>query len=95
MTRPLRIEFAGALYHLTARGNAQQDIFIHDDDQLDFLELLSRANDRYYWLCHAYCLMSNHYHLLIEARQPTSFKRMKYINGLYTQHFNQRHGWVG
>ena len=95
MARPLRIEFAGALYHLTARGNAQQDIFIHDDDRYDFLEMLSRANDRYHWLCHAYCLMSNHYHLLIETRQPTLSKGMKYINGLYTQRFNRRYRRVG
>ena len=79
MARRLRIEFSSALYHLTARGNARQDIFIHDDDRHDFLELLSRANERYHWLCHAYCLMSNHYHLLIETRQPTLSKGMKYI----------------
>ncbi len=95
MARPLRIEFAGALYYLTAQGNAQQDIFIHDDDRYDFLEMLSRANDCYPWLCHVYCLMSNHYHLLIETRQPTLSKGMKYINGLYTQRFNRRYLRVG
>ncbi len=95
MARPLRIEFAGALYHLTARGNAQQDIYLNDDDRNDFLELIARACDRYHWQCHAYCLMSNHYHLLIETNQPTLSKGMKYINGLYTQRFNRRHQRVG
>jgi len=95
MARPLRIEFSGALYHLTARGNAQQDIYIDDDDRNDFLALLSKVCERYHWRCHAYCLMSNHYHLLIETKQPTLSKGMKYINGLYTQRFNKRHKRVG
>ena len=95
MARPLRIEFAGAVYHLTARGNAQQAIFLNDDDRHDFLELVARASDRYHWLCHAYCLMSNHYHVLIETSHPTLSKGMKYINGLYTQRFNRRHQRVG
>jgi len=95
MARPLRIEFAGALYHVAARGNAQQNIFLNDDDRENFLALLRRANERYHWNCHAYCLMSNHYHLLIETRQPTLSKGMKYINGVYTQQFNRRHERVG
>jgi REP element-mobilizing transposase RayT len=81
MARPLRIEFAGALYHVTARGNAREDIYFIDDDRQQFLELLQRACDRYQWQCHAYCLMSNHYHLLIETQAPTLSKGMKYING--------------
>ncbi len=95
MARPLRIEFAGALYHVTARGNARQDIFLNDIDRRDFLELLHRACDRYQWLCHAFCLMSNHYHALIETRAATLSKGMKYINGSYTQNFNRRHKRVG
>jgi len=95
MARPLRIEFAGALYHITARGNAQQDIHSVDEDRNDFLNLLNRACDRYHWYCHAYCLMDNHYHLLIETEQPTLSKGMKYINGTYTQNFNRRHKRVG
>jgi putative transposase len=70
MARPLRIEFSGALYHVSARGNAQQDIYLTDDDRHEFLSFLQRACDRYQWLCHAYCLMSNHYHLLIETQAP-------------------------
>ncbi|MEJ2365319.1 MAG: transposase [Deltaproteobacteria bacterium] len=95
MARPLRIEFAGALYHVTARGNAQQDIYLTDDDRHQFLEFLRRACERYEWLCHAYCLMSNHYHLLIETQAPTLSKGMKYLNGTYTQVFNRCHKRVG
>ena len=95
MARPLRIEFSGALYHVTARGNAQQDIYLTDEDRQAFLTLLQRACERYYWLCHAYCLMSNHYHLLIETQTPTLSKGMKYLNGTYTQAFNRRHKRVG
>ena len=95
MARPLRIEFSGALYHVTARGNAQQDIYLTDDDRQEFLSLLQRACDRYHWLCHAYCLMTNHYHLLIETQTPTLSKGMKYLNGTYTQAFNRRHKRVG
>ena len=72
MARPLRIEFAGALYHVTARGNAQNDIYLNNDDRISFLNLLKNANDRCHWYCHAYCLMSNHYHLLIETQTPGS-----------------------
>ena len=95
MSRPLRIEFAGALYHITARGNAQQDIFLDAGDRENFLSLLQRSKDRHHWVCHAYCLMSNHYHLLIETQQPTLSKGMKFINGLYTQQFNRKHHRVG
>ncbi len=64
MARPLRIEYPGALYHVTARGNARADIYLDDGDRRLFLDLLGQAAERYTWLCHAYCLMDNHYHLL-------------------------------
>ncbi len=95
MARPLRIEFAGALYHITSRGNASEDIYQDDEDRSVFLELLARACERYHWLCHAYCLMPNHYHLLIETNASTLSNGMKYINGTYTQQFNRRHQRVG
>jgi putative transposase len=95
LARPLRIEFAGALYHLTARGNARQDIFEDDDDRQMFLESLARVCGRHRWLCHAYCLMSNHYHLLVETGSPTLSKSMKYLNGVYTQYYNRKHARVG
>jgi len=62
MTRPLRIEFAGAVYHLTSRGNAQQAIFLDEKDFADFLGVLCQVVKRYHFLLHAYCLMNNHYH---------------------------------
>lgn len=95
MARPLRIEFAGALYHVTARGNAQENIYRDDPDREQFLSLLQNAVNRYDWYCHAYCLMDNHYHLLIETGAPTLSKGMKYLNGTYTQAFNRRHHRVG
>ncbi|WP_049721654.1 transposase [Gilvimarinus polysaccharolyticus] len=95
MARPLRIEFSGALYHVTSRGNARQNIFLGDDDFECFLRLLAVACDRFHWLCHGYCLMSNHYHLLIETQVPSLSKGMKYLNGTYTSAFNRQHQRVG
>jgi putative transposase len=63
MARPLRIEFAGALYHVTARGDRQEDIYLTDTDRIVFLEILGQVVERFNWLVHAYCLMDNHYHL--------------------------------
>lgn len=95
MARPLRIEFAGALYHVTARGNARSSIYDDDTDRARFLSLLGNTVGRHDWYCHVYCLMSNHYHLLIETAAPTLSKGMKYLNGLYTQSYNRRHRRVG
>ncbi|BFM10183.1 hypothetical protein R50072_03360 [Simiduia litorea] len=95
MVRPLRIEYAGALYHITARGNAQQNIYGGDDDKRYFLDQLADACERYRWYCHAYCLMTNHYHLLVETQNPNLSKGMKYLNGIYTQYFNRTHKRVG
>ncbi len=91
MARPLRIEYPGAVYHLTSRGNARQDIFLDDEDRTRFLEILAKAIDRFHRLCHAYCLMSNHYHLLVETVDPTLARGMRHLNGVYTQEFNGRH----
>ena len=67
MARPLRIVFPGALYHLTARGNAQQDIFLVDEDRQRLLSVLERVVSRLHLLLHAYCLMDNHNHLVLET----------------------------
>jgi len=91
MARPLRIEYPYAVYHITSRGNAQQDIFIDDGDRMAFLEVLAKSVDRFNWLCHAFCLMGNHYHLLIETVDPTLARGMRHLNGVYTQTFNRRH----
>lgn len=95
MARPLRIEYAGALYHVTSRGNAQQEIYFSDADREAFLALLATSCERHGWLCHGYCLMTNHYHLLIETQYPTLSKGMKYVNGVYIQYFNRAHDRVG
>jgi REP element-mobilizing transposase RayT len=67
MTRPLRLEFPGALYHVTSRGNARAAIYADDTDRERFLALFTQVVQRYHWLCHAYCLMDNHDHLLLET----------------------------
>jgi len=91
MARPLRIEFEGALYHITSRGNAGRGIFLGNVDRRLFLTFLARAVKRYRWICHAYCLMDNHYHLLIETPDANLSRGMQFLNGGYTQAFNQRH----
>jgi putative transposase len=95
MARPLRLEFAGAIYHLTARGNARQKIFFSDADRQLFLDTLAGVVFRYGWICHAYCLMANHYHLLVETPKPNLSLGMRQLNGTYTQAFNRRHRRVG
>lgn len=95
MARPLRIEYPGAVYHITGRGNARQDVFLDDEDRLKFLEVLEQVTGRFNWLCHAYCLIANHYHLLIETIDPTLSRGMRQLNGVYTQAFNRRHNRVG
>jgi REP element-mobilizing transposase RayT len=95
MSRPLRLEFPGAVYHLTSRGNARRKIFFSDTDRTNFLDTLSQVISRFSWICHAYCLMANHYHLLIETPKPNLSLGMRQLNGLYTQSFNRRHKRVG
>jgi len=95
MARPLRIEYEGGLYHVTSRGNAGQDIFLREEDRKRFLKTLSEVVERYCWIIHAYCLMSNHYHLLVETPQGNLSAGMRQLNGVYTQRFNLRHGRVG
>jgi REP-associated tyrosine transposase len=95
MARPLRIEYDGAVYHITSRGNARQPIYKEDEDRRIFLEVLHRANTLYNWLCHAYCLMNNHYHLIIETPDGNLSHGMRQLNGVYTQLFNKRHNRVG
>jgi REP-associated tyrosine transposase len=95
MARPLRVEFEGAFYHVTSRGNARQDIFDDDGDRKAFLEVLGKVVNRFNWLCHAYCLMGNHYHLVIETPEANLSKGMRQLNGLYTQAYNRRHRTVG
>lgn len=95
MARPLRVEFPGALYHITARGNAQQAIFFDDTDRHQFIRLLGREILQQHWLCYVYCLMGNHYHLVIETPEPNLSRGLKRLHGTYTQWFNRRHQRVG
>jgi REP element-mobilizing transposase RayT len=95
MARPLRVEFDGAIYHVTSRGNGREDIFDDDGDRKAFLETLGRVVTRFNWLCHAYCLMDNHYHLVIETPEANLSKGMRQLNGVYTQLYNRRHRTVG
>ena len=95
MVRPLRIEYPGAVYHVTSRGNERKSIFKDDHDREIFLNTLDRVNKRYNWICHAYCLMGNHYHVLIETPDGNLSVGMRQLNGLYTQAFNKRHRRTG
>lgn len=95
MARPLRIEYPGGLYHVTSRGNARQPIFKDDEDRGRFLGILALVNRRYHWICHAYCLMNNHYHLVIETPEGNLARGMRQLNGVYTQSYNRRHRRVG
>ena len=95
MARPLRIEYDGALYHVTSRGNERKAIFRDDTDRELFLATLFQVTERFHWLCHAYCLMNNHYHLVIETPDGNLSKGMRQLNGVYTQTFNRRHHRVG
>jgi REP element-mobilizing transposase RayT len=95
MARPLRLEFPGALYHITARGNAQQPIFLDDSDRQQFIRLLSREVQQQRWRCYVYCLMGNHYHLVIETPEPNLSRGLRRLHGTYTQWFNRCHQRVG
>jgi len=95
MARPLRLEFPGALYHVTARGNRRESIYQDDKDRREFLVLLGDVCDRDNWCVHAYCLMTNHYHLVIETPEANLSKGMRQLNGIYTQRHNHRHNRVG
>ncbi|OQB44935.1 MAG: Transposase IS200 like protein [Synergistetes bacterium ADurb.Bin155] len=95
MGRPLRIEYPGAFYHVTSRGNEQKDIFKSEGDREKFLTYLESAAERYGAIFHAYCLMSNHYHLMIETPEGNLSRIMKHINNSYTNYFNVKRKRAG
>ena len=95
MARPLRLELAGGLYHVTSRGNGRQDIYLDDEDRQSWLDWLAETCDDFNWVCHAYCLMTNHYHIVLETVEGNLARGMRQLNGVYTQRFNRRHRRVG
>ncbi len=95
MSRPLRLDLAGAIHHVTVRGNARERVFRDGTDRTRWQETLEQTVERFSWLILAYCQMGNHYHLLVETPQPTLSRGMRQLNGVYAQRFNRRHGRVG
>lgn len=95
MARPLRIEFPGAYYHVTSRGNEQKEVFKSNRDREGFLHYLETATERYGAVIHVYCLMSNHYHLLLETPRGNLSQIMRHINGAYTTYFNVKRKRAG
>lgn len=95
MSRSLRIEYPGALYHVTSRGNGGGDIYLGNDDRREFLRLLGEVCARFHWRIHAWCQMTNHYHLVIETERANLGRGMRQLNGVYTQAFNRAHGRAG
>ena len=95
MSRPLRIELAGGVYHVTSRGDRREEIYLDDADWINWLTLFGHVCKRFNWVCHAYCLMDNHYHIVVETVEGNLSKGMRQLNGVYTQTFNRTHNRVG
>ena len=95
MARQLRIELAGGLYHVTSRGDRREDIFLKDADRQEWLAVLAQVCERFNWVCHAWCQMTNHYHLVVETVEANLSQGMRQLNGVYTQRMNRAHGCVG
>jgi REP element-mobilizing transposase RayT len=95
MARPLRIEFPGAIYHVTSRGDRREPIFEDDEDRDSFLTIVGQAMERFDAAALAYCLMGNHYHIVVHTRRANLSRLMQQLNGIYTQAYNLRHKKVG
>ncbi len=95
MSRPLRIEFPGAVYHVTSRGDRREPIFDDDTDRIAFVDVIAQALERFDACVLAFCLMDNHYHLVLHTRRANLSGLMRQVNGVYTQAYNRRHGKVG
>ena len=95
MTRPLRIEYAGAIYHVLSRGDRREAIVTRDSDRSLFLDLLGRVCQRAAWQVHSFSLMTNHFHLVVETPRPNLSVGMQWLLGRYTQEFNRRHHLCG
>jgi REP element-mobilizing transposase RayT len=95
MARPMRIEYEGAFYHVTSRGNERKEIFRVKEDYERFKHYISEAQDKYDFLLHGYVLMTNHYHLILETNKANLHQIMHYLNGSYTTYFNRSNGRSG
>ena len=95
MARPLRIELAGGLYHVTSRGDRREAIYLNDADRRAWLETLDQVCSRFNWVCHAWCQMTNHYHIVVETVEGNLSLGMRQLNGVYTQFINRSHQRVG
>src|SRR5438034_10645030 len=95
MARRPRQEEAGAIHHVWARGVERRSIFLSDEDRRRYLSLLAYVVKTWRWRCHAYCLMPNHMHLVIETPEPNLGAGMQYLQGMYALDFNQRYDRVG
>lgn len=95
MARQLRIQDAGLIYHVYARGNGKMTIYLDDEDRLDFLEVLGDTVDSHALVCHAYCLMPTHYHLVLTTLRANLSRAIQQLNRRYAQRWNRRHRHVG
>jgi putative transposase len=95
MARPLRLELAGSVHHVTSRGDGREAIYLSDADRDVWLEVFGQVCERFNWVCHAWCQMTNHYHILIETPEANLAQGMRQLNGVYTQRFNRAHDRVG
>jgi putative transposase len=95
MSRPLRIEYAGAIYHITSRGDRREAIYLDDGDRQMWLDVLAQVCTRFNWRCYAWCMMDNHYHFIAETIEGNLSQGMRQLNGVYTQKVNRKHDRVG
>ena len=95
MARPLRIELSGGLYHVTSRGDRREDIYFTDEDRREWLRVLGQVCERFNWICHAWCQMTNHYHIVVETPEGNLSKGMRQLNGVYTQWVNRTYDRLG
>src|SRR5438309_878883 len=95
MPRKLRIQYPGAMYHVMSRGDRREKIFLDDVDRQDFIKTLAEACQKTAWQAHAYCLMPNHYHLVLETPEPNLVVGMAWLQSTYTIRLNHRHRLIG
>ncbi len=91
MVRPLRIEYPGAWYHVMNRGRRGENVFADRDDYVTFIALLQETSEMFDFQVSAFCLMSNHYHILVQTPSGNLSRAMRHVNGVYTQRYNRRH----